>query len=143
MAAMARMTSGAAMRKTTNRVAGWFGCSCAVVCLSLAFAGGFSTSALADETADLKKRVQQLEEQMVDMQVVIGTLQSMNAGPAQGPSASYGPQGGSVGYGGGDGARRSPAAAGTAAMEPLWQPRPRTHRTTCGRHVAPQRCPHH
>lgn len=95
------MISGAAMRKTTNRVAGWFGCSCAVVCLCLAFAGGFSTSTFADETADLKKRVQQLEEQLVDMQVVIGTLQSMNTGPVQGPSASYGPQGGSAGYGGG------------------------------------------
>lgn len=93
--------SGAAMRKTTNWVVDWFGYACAVVCLCLGFAVGLPDASQAGETEDLKKRVQQLEEQLVDMQVVIGTLQSMGNGGAQGPSASYGPQGGSAAYGAG------------------------------------------
>jgi tol-pal system protein YbgF len=52
--------------------------------------------------AQLRQRVEQLEEQLTDMQVVIGTLESLARAPAQGGSAAPAPRGG--GFSGGDGA---------------------------------------
>jgi tol-pal system protein YbgF len=50
--------------------------------------------------AQLRQRVEQLEEQLTDMQVVIGTLESLARAPAQGGSAAPAPRGG--GFSGGD-----------------------------------------
>lgn len=62
----------------------------------------FSQGAAGGETAALKARVQQLEEQLVDMQVVIGTLESMGRSGAAGPApASGGGFAGGAAYGGG------------------------------------------
>lgn len=55
--------------------------------------------------AQLRQRVEQLEEQLTDMQVVIGTLESMARAPAQGGSAAPAPRGGFSGGDGGDPAR--------------------------------------
>lgn len=68
-------------------------------------APAFSQGAGGGETAALKARVQQLEEQIVDMQVVIGTLESMGRGggaPAAAPGGGF--AGGAYG-GGADSAR--------------------------------------
>ncbi|MEQ8825844.1 MAG: tol-pal system protein YbgF [Filomicrobium sp.] len=67
-------------------------CGLVFVGLSVVFVAGVSQAPRADETAALKQRVQQLEQQLVDMQVAVGTLQSMGgAGPQA--TAGYGPQG--------------------------------------------------
>jgi tol-pal system protein YbgF len=50
--------------------------------------------------AQLRQRVEQLEEQLTDMQVVIGTLESLARAPAQGGSVAPAPRGG--GFSGGD-----------------------------------------
>lgn len=72
------------------------------ICLVLA-----AGTARAQDAAELAKRVQQLEEQLVDMQVVIGTLETMQGGGGTatvGPA--YPPPGGAYGggYSGGGGA---------------------------------------
>ncbi len=71
-------------------------------------AGGFATSAAAQQDG-LAKRVQQLEEQLVDMQVTLGTLQTMPSGGGQAPAgnygSSYGPAGGGFAGGGSTDAR--------------------------------------
>ncbi len=76
-------------------------------CLSLAAVGllmSFNTLAPAtaqtkakpptqnDETAQLRKRVEQLEEQLIDIQVVLGTLETLakSGGQAAGPGATVG-----------------------------------------------------
>jgi len=48
----------------------------------------------ASANAELRKRVRQLEEQFLDMQVMIGTLQSMSRSGGGGSSARLGPTGG-------------------------------------------------
>lgn len=55
--------------------------------------------------AQLRQRVEQLEEQLTDMQVVIGTLESLARAPAQGGSAAPAPRGGFSGGDSGDQAR--------------------------------------
>ncbi len=60
-----------------------------------------SQGAAGGETAALKSRVQQLEEQLVDMQVVIGTLESMGRGGATALPAPNGGFAGGASYGGG------------------------------------------
>ncbi len=65
-------------------------------------APAFSQGAGGGETAALKARVQQLEEQIVDMQVVIGTLESMGrSGGVAAASPGNGFASGSFGGGGG------------------------------------------
>lgn len=71
----------------------------------LLLASFFTHSAFAQDAASLAKRVQQLEEQLVDMQVVVGTLESskstdggVSVGPAYAPPAGGGAYVG--GYGG-------------------------------------------
>lgn len=58
----------------------------------------------AGSNEQLRKRIEQLEEQLVDMQVVIGTLESLARSGGGGASAAPAFSGGS-GYGGGDSAR--------------------------------------
>lgn len=74
-----------------------------VLALTVCIAG-FSTAswqAVAADNAELSKRVQQLEEQLVDLQVVIGTLETMKSGTVgPSPAAGYGPAAGGS-YGGG------------------------------------------
>lgn len=55
--------------------------------------------------AQLRQRVEQLEEQLTDMQVVIGTLESLARAPAQGGSSAPAPRGGFSGGDSGDQAR--------------------------------------
>ena len=53
--------------------------------------GGKAESAVLEETARLRQRVEQLEEQLVDMQVLVGTLETLartRAGAAAAPSAA-------------------------------------------------------
>lgn len=61
---------------------------------------GAASQARADETADLKKRVQQLEQQLVDMQVVMGTLETLAKGGGGGGGAAVAPGYGGDAYGG-------------------------------------------
>ncbi|MCH9806587.1 MAG: tol-pal system protein YbgF [Alphaproteobacteria bacterium] len=82
----------------------------AVAAIAVCAAGVLAVSlpAWAADSAALAKRVQQLEEQLVDMQVVIGTLETMNSGGGVGPApaAGYGPVGApAYGGGGADSAR--------------------------------------
>ncbi|MFM9847097.1 MAG: tol-pal system protein YbgF [Hyphomicrobiaceae bacterium] len=55
--------------------------------------------------AQLRQRIEQLEEQLVDMQVVIGTLESLARAPAQTGSAAPAPRGGFAASDGADPAR--------------------------------------
>ncbi len=78
----------------------------AAVAVCVAGFSGFTVKAIAADSGALSKRVQQLEEQLVDMQVVIGTLETMKSGGGgSASSAGYGPAAGSNygggGYGGG------------------------------------------
>ena len=65
---------------------------------------GPATAASGGGDAALRQRVEQLEEQIVDMQVVIGTLESLAKAPPPSPAASRTPQGPMSGA---DGARAS------------------------------------
>jgi tol-pal system protein YbgF len=70
------------------------------------FAQGKKGGSGDTEVQRLRQRVEQLEEQLVDLRVVIGTLQSLAKAPAQGvPAAAPGYQGG--GGDGGQGGRLS------------------------------------
>ncbi|MBU2583174.1 MAG: tol-pal system protein YbgF [Alphaproteobacteria bacterium] len=88
---------------------------------------GFSVNtALAQDAASLAKRVQQLEEQLVDMQVIVGTLETTQqaAGPAYIPPAGGGAYGGGSSYGGASDSARldgieTQIQALTAQMEQL------------------------
>lgn len=81
---------------------------CALAGAALVWSAGGPARA-ADQTAELQKRVQQLEQQIGDLQVVIGTLETLaqsNGGGASVAGASgYGRQGG-LSQAGGDGEAR-------------------------------------
>jgi tol-pal system protein YbgF len=63
------------------------------------------TSQARGGDAQLRQRIEQLEEQLVDMQVVIGTLESLARAPAQTGSAAPAPRGGFAASDGADQAR--------------------------------------
>ena len=63
------------------------------------------TSQARGGDAQLRQRIEQLEEQLVDMQVVIGTLESLARAPAQTGSAAPAPRGGLAASDGADQAR--------------------------------------
>lgn len=66
----------------------------------LVLVAGVVSPVYAQDTAELQKRVQQLEQQLVDMQVVIGTLESLAGASAGSGAAATPPTSGGV-YGGG------------------------------------------
>lgn len=72
--------------KTWFSAPSWLRCPAVLAALLLAPA-----AAHAQDAAALSKRVQQLEEQLVDMQVVIGTLETTQGALGASPSAQVGP----------------------------------------------------
>ncbi|MEO1207601.1 MAG: tol-pal system protein YbgF [Pseudomonadota bacterium] len=91
----------------------------AVACLMVSGAvlwGPASALAQSAETGELQKRVQQLEQQLVDMQVVIGTLESLAGSGAAGGAGSA-PVISGGGYGGGNFA--SGAGADSARLDTM------------------------
>ena len=51
------------------------------------------SEAKTDQTAQLRKRVEQLEEQLIDIQVVLGTLETLSKSRGASPASSSSPQG--------------------------------------------------
>ncbi len=91
--------SGRMMRDMMNGVASPWAVLRAVVGVAVAGAVLGPSATAAQDSSALAKRVLQLEEQLVDMQVVIGTLETMKA-VSGGPSYAA-PSGGSGGLGDG------------------------------------------
>jgi tol-pal system protein YbgF len=93
------------MRDMMNGVASPWAVIRAVVGVAVAGAVFGPPVAVAQDSSALAKRVRQLEEQLVDMQVVIGTLETMkpdSVGPSYAPPSGGGFGGGSGGGFGGD-----------------------------------------
>ncbi len=92
------------MRDMMNGVASPWAVLRAVVGVAVAGAVFGPPAAVAQDSSALAKRVRQLEEQLVDMQVVIGTLETMKSdsvGPSYAPPSGGGFGGsGSGGFGG-------------------------------------------